>query len=156
MCALPISWRQLLHEKRLIPFTPARALVVSAKRLTECRTLGLEFGHSVEIAAHGLAGTAIAASPDLGQALGAAMRYRPLRGRAVEFSLRHDEHFLALRVYEPFDFEDMRTFVLEAQVAMLARIMAPSLEGSWWESNMTFLMTRQRGPASILDGFRAR
>jgi AraC-like DNA-binding protein len=106
------------------PFHTGTGLVVSAKRLTECRTLGLEFGHSVEIAAHGLAGTAIAASPDLGQALGAAMRYRPLRGRAVEFSLRHDEHFLALRVHEPFDFEDMRTFVLEAQVAMLARIMA--------------------------------
>jgi AraC-like DNA-binding protein len=119
-----MNWRQLLHEKRLIPFAPARAIVLSAKRLTECRTLGLEFGHSVEIAAHGLAGAAIAASPDLSQALAAAIRYRPLRGRAVEFGLRHDEHILALRIHEPFDFGDMRTFVLEAQVGMLARIMA--------------------------------
>jgi AraC-like DNA-binding protein len=118
-----MTWRQLLHEKRLIPFAPARALVLSALRLTECRTLGLEFGHSVEIAAHGLAGTAIATSADLSQALGAAMRYRPLRGRAVEFCLRHDEHFSALLMHEPFDFGDMRAFVLEAQVAMLARIM---------------------------------
>jgi AraC-like DNA-binding protein len=29
-----------------------------------------------------------------------------------------------LRMHEPFDFEDMRVFVLEAQAAMLARIMA--------------------------------
>jgi hypothetical protein len=57
-------------------------------------------GHSVEIAAHGLAGTAIAASPDLSQALGAAMRYRSLRGRAVEFGLRYDACFLVLRVHE--------------------------------------------------------
>jgi AraC-like DNA-binding protein len=118
-----MTWRQLLHEKRLIPFAPARALVLSALHLTKCRTLGLEFGHSVEIAAHGLAGTAIATSSDLSQALGAAMRYRPLRGRAVEFCLRHDEHFSALRMHEPFDFGDMRAFVLEAQAAMLARIM---------------------------------
>jgi AraC-like DNA-binding protein len=118
-----MTWNQLLHEKRLIPFAPARALVLSAKRMTECQTLGLEFGHSVEIAAHGLAGTAIATSPDLSQALGAAIRYRPLRGRAVELGLRYDTCFLALRVKEPFDFGDMRTFVLEAQVAMLSRIM---------------------------------
>jgi Arabinose-binding domain of AraC transcription regulator, N-term len=118
-----MTWRQLLQEKRLIPFAPARALVLSAKRMTECQTLGIEFGHSVEIAAHGLTGTAIAASPDLSRALGAAMRYRSLRGRAVEFGLRYDARFLVLRVHEPFDFEDMRTFVLEAQLAMLARIM---------------------------------
>jgi AraC-like DNA-binding protein len=118
-----MTWSQLLHEKRLIPFTPARALVLSAKRLSECKTRGLEFGHSVEIAAHGLAGTAIATSPDLSEALRAAIRYRPLRGRAVEFGLRHDEHYLVLRIHEPFDFEDMRTFVLEAQAAMLDRIM---------------------------------
>ena len=49
-----MTWMQLLHEKRLIPFAPARALVLSAKRMTECQTLGLEFGYSVEIAAHGL------------------------------------------------------------------------------------------------------
>jgi AraC-like DNA-binding protein len=118
-----MTWRQVLHERRLIPFAPARALVLSAKRMTECQTLGLEFGHSVEIAAHGLAGTAIATSADLSQALGAAMRYRPLRGRAVEFGSRYDARFLVLRVHEPFDFDDMRTFVLEAQLAMLARIM---------------------------------
>jgi AraC-like DNA-binding protein len=118
-----MTWKQLLHEKRLLPFAPARALVLSAKRMTECDTLGLEFGHSVEIAAHGLAGTAIATSPDLSQALEAAMRYRPLRGRAVEFGLRYDTCFLVLRVHESFDFQDMRTFVLEAQVAMLSRMM---------------------------------
>ena len=69
------------------------------------------------------AGAAIAASPDLSQALGAAARYRPLRGRALEFGLGYDAHFLVLRLHEPFNFEDMRTFVLEAQVAMLSRIM---------------------------------
>ena len=74
------------------------------------------------VAAHGLAGTAIATSADLSQALGAAMRYRPLRGRAVEFGLRYDARFLVLRVHEPFDFDDMRTFVLQAQLAMLGAI----------------------------------
>jgi hypothetical protein len=53
--------------------------------LTGCPWLGLEFGVSVETAAHGLTGAAIAASPDVSQALEAAVRYRPLRGRAVEF-----------------------------------------------------------------------
>ena len=62
-----------------------RSLILSAKRLTACPSLGLEFGISVETAAHGLTGAAIAASPDVSQALEAAVRYRPLRGRAVEF-----------------------------------------------------------------------
>lgn len=133
-----MTWRQLLHEKRLISFAPARALVLSAKRLTECRTLALEFGHSVELAAHGLAGTAIATSSDLSEALGAAMRYRPLRGRAVEFGLRHSEQFLTLRIHEPFDFGDMRTFVLEAQVAMLNRIMVSIAGGQLVEIQYHF------------------
>src|SRR6516225_10315455 len=80
-----MTWRQLLHEKRLIPFGAMRSLILSAKRLTACPSLGLEFGISVETAAHGLTGAAVAVSPDVSQAREAAVRCRPLRGRAVEF-----------------------------------------------------------------------
>jgi Arabinose-binding domain of AraC transcription regulator, N-term len=71
-----MTWRQLLHEKRLIPFNAARTLILSAKRLTACPSLGLEFGHSIDMAAHGVAGTAVAASRDVSRALEAAIRYR--------------------------------------------------------------------------------
>jgi AraC-like DNA-binding protein len=119
-----ITWQQLLHEKRLISFNTARTLILSAKRLTACPSLGLEFGHSVEIAAHGVAETAVAAGRDVSQALEAAIRYRPLRGRAAEFGSVRGQDFLALRMREPFDLGDIRTFMLEVQAAMLDRIMA--------------------------------
>jgi AraC-like DNA-binding protein len=118
-----LTWRQLLHEKRLVPFNPARTLILSAKRLTACPSLGLEFGQSVEMAAHGVAGTAVAASRDVAQAIEAAIRYRPLRGRAAEFGSVRGQDFLALVVREPFDLGDIRAFMLEAQAGILDRIM---------------------------------
>ena len=114
-----MTWRQLLHEKRLIPFGAMRSLILSAKQLTACPSLGLEFGISVETAAHGLTGAAIAASPDVSQALEAAIRYRPLRGRAVEFELESGKDRSTLFIREPFDLGDVRTFILEAHVGIL-------------------------------------
>jgi AraC-like DNA-binding protein len=119
-----MTWQQLLHENRLIAFNPARTLILSAKRLTACPSLGLEFGNSVEMAAHGVAGTAVASSRDVSQALEAAIRYRPLRGRAAEFGSVRGDDFLALVMREPLDLGDIRTFTLEVQAAMLDRIMA--------------------------------
>jgi AraC-like DNA-binding protein len=58
------------------------------------------------------------------QALDAAIRYRPLRGRAVEFELVDAEDYWTLLMREPFDFGDIRTFILEAHVGMLERVMA--------------------------------
>jgi AraC-like DNA-binding protein len=118
-----MTWRQLLHEKRLIPFGAMRSLILSAKRLTACPSLGLEFGISVETAAHGLTGAAIAASPDVSQALEAAVRYRPLRGRAVEFEFEAGKDCLTLFIREPFDLGDVRTFILEAHVGIIERFM---------------------------------
>jgi AraC-like DNA-binding protein len=119
-----LTWPQLLHEKRLISLDAMRTLVLSAKRLAACPSLGLEWGASVEMAAHGLTGTVMATSRDVSQALGAAIRYRPLRGRAVEFELVDGEDYLTLLMREPFDFGDIRTFILEAHVGMLGRAMA--------------------------------
>ena len=119
-----LTWRQLLHEKRLIALDTMRTLVLSAKRLAACPSLGLEWGVSVEMAAHGLAGTVIAAGRDVAHALEAAVRYRPLRGRAIEFELVEAEDCLTLLMREPFDFDDIRTFILEAHVGMLERVMA--------------------------------
>ena len=119
-----MTWRQLLHEKRLIAFGEMRSLILSAKRLTACPSLGLEFGISVETAAHGLTGAAIAASQDVSQALEAAVRYRPLRGRAVVFEFVAGEDYLTLLMREPFDLGDIRTFILEAHVGMIERVMA--------------------------------
>ena len=118
-----ITWSQLLHEKRLIAFDAMRSLILSAKRLTACPSLGLEFGISVETAAHGLTGAAIAASHDVSQALEAAVRYRPLRGRAVEFEFAARQDCLTLFIHEPFDLGDVRTFILEAHVCMIERSM---------------------------------
>jgi AraC-like DNA-binding protein len=118
-----MTWRQLLDEKRLISFHPARTLILSAKRLTKCSSLGLEFGQSVEMAAHGVAGTAVAASRDVLRVVEAAIRYRSLRGRAAEFGSAQGRDFLALLMREPFDLGEIRTFMLEVQAAMLDRIM---------------------------------
>jgi hypothetical protein len=119
-----LTWGQLVHEKRLIALDTMRTLVLSAKRLAASPSLGLEWGVSVEMAAHGLTGTVIAAGRDVSEALKAAIRYRPLRGRAVEFELVDGEDGLTLLMREPFDFGDIRTFILEAHVGMLERVMA--------------------------------
>jgi len=116
--------RQLLHEKRLIAFGAMRSLILYAKRLTACPSLGLQFGVSVETAAHGVTGAAIAASHDVSPALEAAIRYRPLRGRAVEFEFVAGEDGLTLFIREPFDLGDVRTFILEAHVGMIERAMS--------------------------------
>ena len=110
-----MTWRQLLHEKRLIAFGAMRRLILSAKRLTACPSLGLEWGLSIETAAHGLTGATIAASRNVSQALEAAVRYRPLRGRAVEFELVGGEDYSTLFIREPFDLGDIRAFILEAR-----------------------------------------
>jgi AraC-like DNA-binding protein len=119
-----MTWRQLLHEKRLISFNTARTIILSAKRLTACPALALEFAHSVEMAAHGVAGTAVAASRDVSQAVEAAIRYRSLRGRAAEFESVRGREFLALIMREPFDLGEIRTFMLEAQAGMVDHIIA--------------------------------
>jgi AraC-like DNA-binding protein len=119
-----MTWRQLLHEKRLVSFGTARSLILSAKRLTACPALGLEFSHSVEMAAHGVAGTAVATSRDVSHALEAAIRYRSLRGRAAEFRSVRGRDRLNLIMREPFDLSDIRIFMLEVQAGILDRIMA--------------------------------
>jgi AraC-like DNA-binding protein len=119
-----MTWRQLLSDKRFITLEAMRPLVLAAKRLTGRPALGLEWGVSVEMAAHGLTGAAVAASPDLSQALQAAVRYRPLRGRALEFDFLEDEEGATLVIREPFDFGDVRSFILEAHAGILAQSMA--------------------------------
>jgi AraC-like DNA-binding protein len=119
-----LTWRQLLNERRLVPFESMRSLVLAAKRLTGRPSLGLEWGVSVEAAAHGLTGTAISASRDLSEALQSVARYRPLRGRALEFDLVRRGEGATLIMREPFDFGDIRSFVLEAHAGIVARSVA--------------------------------
>jgi AraC-like DNA-binding protein len=119
-----MTWRQLLDEKRFIPFEVMRSLVLAAKRLTGRPALGLEWGFSVEVAAHGLMGAAIAASRDVSEALHAAVRYRSLRGRAVKFELDECEDGALLLMRDLFDFGDMESFILEAHVGAVVRAMA--------------------------------
>lgn len=119
-----MTWRQLLHEKRLIPFEAMRSLALNAKRLTDCQALGLEWGASVELAAHGLIGAAIAASRDVSEALQAAARYHPLRGRAVALEVVRDADGSTLVIREPVALGDVRSFILEALVTIIERLMA--------------------------------
>ncbi|HKT20489.1 MAG TPA: AraC family transcriptional regulator ligand-binding domain-containing protein [Stellaceae bacterium] len=118
-----MTWRQLLHETRMIPFGPVRTLILAAKELTQSAALGLEFGISVEAISHGLAGAAIAASRDVSQALESVANYRPLRGRAVEFEHIAREDSSSLLIHEPFDFGDVRSFILEAHAGIIERAM---------------------------------
>ena len=36
LSGMGMTWRELLHEKRLIPFGAMRSLILAAKRLTAC------------------------------------------------------------------------------------------------------------------------
>lgn len=119
-----LTWRRLLGEKRLIPLEVMRSLILAAKRLTGRPALGLEWGFSVEAAAHGLTGAAIAASRDVFEALHAAVRYRPLRGRAVEFDLVKGRDGATLVIREPVELGDVRSFILESLVGIIERAIA--------------------------------
>jgi AraC-like DNA-binding protein len=119
-----LTWHQLQRERRLIPLEAMRGLVLSAKRLTGRAALGLEFGRSVESSAHGLAGMAVATSRDVIEAVEAAAAYRRLRGRACAFELMSRRTGCNLIVSEPYDLGDIRSFVLEAQAAMIATLLA--------------------------------
>src|SRR5215472_7784665 len=118
-----MTWQKLLHEKRFIAFDPMRTLILTAKQLTGCPSLGLEWGISIEAGTQGLTGAAIVASRDLSQALEAAVRYHPLRSRSVEYELAVREDHSTLLMREVFDLRDVRTFILEANVGIMERFL---------------------------------
>jgi len=119
-----LGWRQLLAEKHFIGFDRLRAVVLAARQRTGRPALGLEWGLSVETAAHGLTGAAIATSRDVLEALRAATIYRALRGRAVRFDLETYADGASLVIREPFDFGDMRSFILEAHAGIIEHFLA--------------------------------
>src|SRR5215469_4598890 len=87
-----MTWQGLLDEKRFIAFEPMRTLILNAKQLTGCPSLGLEWGTSLEAATLGLYGAAVVVSHDVCQALKAAIRYHPLRSRSLEWELEVGEN----------------------------------------------------------------
>ena len=118
-----MTWQKLLREKRSVAFDPMRTLVLNAQQLTGCPWLGLEWGVSVEAATQGLTGAAIVVSRDVSQALETAARYHPLRSRSVEYQLAVREDRSTLIMREVLDLRDIRTFILEANAAIVERFL---------------------------------
>lgn len=118
-----MTWQELLQEKRFIPFDPLRTLILTAKSLTGSASLGLEWGLSLDAAAHGLTGAAVIVSRDVSRTLEAAAKYRPLRSRAVQYELVTGQDGSTLIMRELFQFGDVRTFLLEAHVGNMERIL---------------------------------
>lgn len=118
-----LTWTQLARESGLIGFGRVRKLILAAKRLSGCPSLGLEFGAEVDISAHGWQGFLAATSRDIGQALEVVSRYQHLRDRAVTFELMSDGGYQALVIHEQLDFGDVRTFVLECVLATTERML---------------------------------
>lgn len=119
--ALPV--RSGGDDERLLPFAAVHDAIVDAIAVTGRPWLGLEFGALAQPFSHGQVGFATAASDTLGDALRTLARFAELRTRAVRFALHLDGDHVQLQLRASFDLGQARTFVLEACLVIVDRLL---------------------------------
>ena len=114
---------QLATQQTFVSFEVSSRLILEVVRLTGRPWLGMELGAMTQVSAHGPLGYAVASSRDIMQALETVSRFAGLRTRAMEFRLSPHDGNTDIVIRERFDFGEVRAFILEAVVVMLARMI---------------------------------
>jgi AraC-like DNA-binding protein len=130
--AAGLTFAQLERQQAFVSFEVSSRLILETLHRSGCPWLGLELGAMTQVSAHGSLGYAIASSRNVMQALEAVSRFAGLRTRAMEFGLTPHEVETEIVIRELFGFGEVRIFILEAVVVMLAR-MIESLSGKSME-----------------------
>ncbi len=155
---------QLATQQMFVSFEVSSGLILEVVRLTGRPWLGMELGAMTQVSAHGPLGYAVASSRDIMQALETVSRFAGLRTRAMEFRLSPHDGNTDIVIRERFDFGEVRAFILEAVVVMLARMIEwlsgqsleraeyqlPYARPSWAEKHAGVLKGRLRFGSSSL------
>lgn len=113
----------LERDEGLIEIEGVRRLVAAALRASGRPWLGLEFGAAVPVLSHGPLGLAAAASGSLGEALTLIARFLALRAPLLQLEVSPESGGLWARFEPAMELGEARTFVLEAALVMLERLL---------------------------------
>lgn len=80
-----LSWDTLHHNNRFLSFDQMHRLALHALELSQCPWLGIEVGQHTDVSAHGTAGYASIAAPNVGLAIATLHRYSSLRQNIAVF-----------------------------------------------------------------------
>lgn len=95
-----LDWERLHVDNHFISLEQLRRLLHRAIELSRCPWLGIDIGLHAQLSLHGALGQAVAASPDVGQALALVQRYMPVRQRLMGLRLEIDAVHATLVVDE--------------------------------------------------------
>lgn len=118
-----ITAQALERDEVLVDLARVRRLVAAALRTSGRPWLGLEFGAAVPVLSHGPLGLAALASGNLGEALGLIARFLALRAPLLSLQVSPASCGLWARFEPAADLGEARTFVLEAALVMLERLL---------------------------------
>ncbi|WOD11881.1 AraC family transcriptional regulator ligand-binding domain-containing protein [Pseudomonas sp. NyZ704] len=82
-----LSWDTLHHNNRFLSFDQMHRLALHALELSQCPWLGIEVGQHTDVSAHGTAGYASIAAPNVGLAIATLHRYSSLRQNIAVFEI---------------------------------------------------------------------
>lgn len=113
----------LERDEVLVDHADVKRLVAAALRASGRPWLGLEFGAAVPILSHGPLGLAASASRSLGEALALIARFLALRAPLLSLQVAPATGGLWARFEPATDLGEAHTFVLEAALVMLERLL---------------------------------
>lgn len=117
------DWTSLVARDTMIAHRAVNAVIQEALTATGKPWLGLEFGASVQISAHGPLGYAAVAGADLRQALQVVANYVSIRHAGIRFRLQETEHGASFSMVERLDLGESRDFVATMLFATILRLM---------------------------------
>jgi AraC-like DNA-binding protein len=118
-----LSLAGLQRDERFVEASRMAALIEAALDLTGRPWLGLEFGMMAQVFMHGPVGYAAVASATLRQAIEVLARFSGLRSKAIRIELAAGQRSTELNIVELIDMGPARVVVMEALVALLARLL---------------------------------
>lgn len=117
------DWKSLVGRDAMIAHRAVNAVILEALRSTGKPWLGLEFGASVQVSAHGPLGYAAVAGADLRQALQVVANYVSVRHGGIRFRLQETPQGASFSMVERMDLGESRDFIATMLFATILRLM---------------------------------
>lgn len=118
-----IAASELESDQHLLDRQRVQRIVIAALRVSGRPWLGLEFGAAVPVLSHGALGLAASASASLGEALTLIARFLALRAPMLSLKTSPAAGGVWARFEPAAELGEARTFVLEAALVMLERLL---------------------------------
>lgn len=117
------SWKDLVGRDAMVSHRVVNSVIYAALNSTGRPWLGMEFGATVQVSAHGPLGYAAVASANMRQALQTLANYVAIRHAGLRFRLQETAHGATFTMTERIDLEVARDFVTTMLFATILRLM---------------------------------